>query len=162
MGGVKSSGNTREFETGAHRDCAKGKGRCDLLPLIQASEVLGKTSENGSRDVVTYNLGLFQKDPKREYILAAIEEGINTLPGLNGCMYTAMLEVSHLYEDGAEKYGENNWQKGMPVSVYIDSGIRHYIKAMRGDSDEPHHRGFIWNMLGALWTIDNIPQNSSD
>ena len=29
----KDSGATREFSTGAHRDAAVGKGRCDLLPL---------------------------------------------------------------------------------------------------------------------------------
>jgi len=31
-GELKDSGNTRQFETGAQRDCNKTKGRCDLLP----------------------------------------------------------------------------------------------------------------------------------
>lgn len=45
----------------------------------------------------------------------------------------------------------------MPLNCYIDSGIRHYLKTLRRDDDEPHYRGFIWNMLGALWTINNVP-----
>ena len=30
---IKDSGNRREYETGAVRDNAEGKGRCDLMPL---------------------------------------------------------------------------------------------------------------------------------
>ena len=30
---IKDSGNRRAFESGAVRDMAEGKGRCDLLPL---------------------------------------------------------------------------------------------------------------------------------
>ena len=30
---IKDSGERREFSTGAVRDIAEGKGRCDLLPL---------------------------------------------------------------------------------------------------------------------------------
>ena len=33
MSEIKDSGNRREFSTGAVRDMAEGKGRCDLLPL---------------------------------------------------------------------------------------------------------------------------------
>lgn len=29
---IKDSGNRREFDSGAVRDIAEGKGRCDLLP----------------------------------------------------------------------------------------------------------------------------------
>ena len=69
-----------------------------------------------------------------------------------------MLEVSKHYEDGCNKYGERNWEKGIPLHCYIDSGVRHYIKWLRGDKDEPHDRAFLWNMLGALWTQDYHPE----
>lgn len=73
-------------------------------------------------------------------------------------MYTAMLEVSKHYENGCEKYGERNWEKGIPLHSYIDSAVRHYFKFMRGDDDEPHNRAFLWNLLGAIWTQDNKPE----
>ena len=75
-----------------------------------------------------------------------------------GDFATAFLELSKHYEDGCQKYGERNWQKGIPVSRYIDSGIRHYLKYKRGDTDEPHDRAFLWNMVGAVWTLDNMPE----
>ena len=46
----------------------------------------------------------------------------------------------------------------MPVWRYIDSGVRHYLKTLRGDIDEPHYRGFVWNLLCAMWTADNLPE----
>lgn len=37
---IKDSGDRREYETGAVRDMAAGKGRCDLLPLDVAAMML--------------------------------------------------------------------------------------------------------------------------
>lgn len=48
--------------------------------------------------------------------------------------------------------------KPIPLHCYIDSGVRHYLKFKRGDTDEPHDRAFIWNMLGAIWTHSNKPE----
>ena len=44
------------------------------------------------------------------------------------------------------------------LHCYIDSGVRHYLKYLREDNDEPHNRAFVWNMLGAIWTIENKPE----
>ena len=60
---------------------------------------------------------------------------------------------SQLFEDGAKKYGENNWQKGIPEWCYIDSAIRHYLKWERGDKDERHDRAVLWNLACLMWTI---------
>jgi hypothetical protein len=73
-------------------------------------------------------------------------------------IYTAILEVSKQYQEGAKKYSDRNWEKGMPVHCFIDSGVRHYLKFLRGDEDEPHDRAFIWNMLGAIWIHENHPE----
>ena len=68
------------------------------------------------------------------------------------------LEVSKHFEEGAEKYGENNWQKGLPVKCYINSAVRHYLKVLRGDTDEPHDRAFVWNIMCAIWTCVHKPE----
>lgn len=69
-----------------------------------------------------------------------------------------ILDVSVHFEDGAVKYGENNWQKGIPVHCYIDSAVRHYLKYIRGDEDEPHERAFVWNLLCCIWTVKQKPE----
>jgi len=45
---IKDSGERREFESGAVRDMAEGKGRFDLLPMCVLSR-LAKHYENGAR-----------------------------------------------------------------------------------------------------------------
>ena len=63
-----------------------------------------------------------------------------------------LMRLARHYEAGSRKYSERNWEKGIPLHCYIDSGVRHYLKFLRGDTDEPHDRAFVWNMLGAIWT----------
>ena len=45
---IQDSGNRREFGTGAVRDMAEGKGRCDLLPACAVLR-LAKHFENGCK-----------------------------------------------------------------------------------------------------------------
>ena len=149
MSEIKDSGSRREFSTGARRDNATGKGRCDLLPLKYVADVM--------EDDVIYYISKFMETKDKENLIQAIRASVKTIPQYKDGYANMMLEVSHLYEDGALKYGENNWQNGMPLKCYIDSGTRHYLKTLRGDDDEPHYRGFVWNLLCACWTIDNVP-----
>jgi hypothetical protein len=73
-------------------------------------------------------------------------------------VYTAFLELAKHYEEGSKKYAERNWEKGINLHCYIDSGVRHYLKYLRGDEDEPHDGAFPWNMFGALWTQKHHPE----
>ena len=68
---------------------------------------------------------------------------------------TAVLEHAIQLENGAIKYGPRNWQRGIPLDRYVDSGIRHYVKHLRGDNDERHDRAALWNMLCGAWTRKN-------
>jgi hypothetical protein len=144
---LKDSGNRREFTSGAVRDINEGKGRCDLLPL----GVIGKFYT----DSVLENIDKYLRTGIDVFVISAIEGFMNEQ---YGNLETAFLEVSKHYEDGCSKYGERNWEKGIPLHCYIDSGVRHYLKWLRGDDDEPHDRAFLWNMLGALWTQENRPE----
>lgn len=154
---IKDSGTRREFESGAVRDIQEGKGRCDLMPL----DVLALLTH----DPVIYPLSKFQSHNDIEWLGKALEQFIiNYTPWCPDGYYdsqgvaTMILEVSKHFEEGAKKYGEHNWQKGIPTHCYIDSGIRHYLKHKRGDTDEPHDRAFVWNMLCCMWTCIHKPE----
>ena len=140
---LKDSGNRREFTTGAVRDIGDGKGRCDLLPLSVIADM--------ANDTILLRIDQYIRSGNKTSLVTAIE---TFAAKQYGDLYTAMLEVSKHYEDGCNKYGERNWEQGIPIHCYIDSAVRHYIKHMRGDTDEPHDRAFMWNILGALWTHD--------
>lgn len=147
MSELKDSGQRREFESGAVRDIQDGKGRCDLLVLDIAAVVWC--------DDVLASIGSFMLSGNE----VNLENALTTFCNIRHWdEYTALLEVAIHYEDGAKKYSENNWKLGIPLHCFIDSGVRHYLKYMRGDDDEPHDRAFVWNMLGALWTIKHKPE----
>lgn len=149
---IKDSGERREFGTGAVRDIQEGKGRCDLMPLDVVARVL-TCSEAAPNDILDY-IYEFQATGRTTYLYDAL----GTIERAFGTTCDMLLEVSKHFEDGAKKYGEHNWQKGIPVKSYIDSAVRHYLKWLRGDEDERHDRAFVWNIMCAIWTCKHLPE----
>ena len=147
-GHIKDSGNRRQFESGAVRDIQEGKGRCDLIPLDVVAQLM-----NSPELLSIYQ---FTVDGDYQHLLLAIEQNVQDTPFFS--LEQAILEVSKHFEEGAKKYGENNWQKGIPTHCYIDSAVRHYLKWCRKDVDEPHDRAFIWNLLCCVWTCKHKPK----
>ena len=62
----------------------------------------------------------------------------------------AILRLSKHYEAGAEKYGRWNYTKGIPVSSFMDSALRHIFKYLDGWDDEDHLSAAAFNILGAM------------
>jgi len=160
---IKDSGDRTEFKTGAVRDMREGKGRCDLMPL----EVVGIAS--GQPIILKMKMFLDSMDTSHLYAclndFAAVYDDGETKASakyIGDTRYCTMfLEVAKHFEEGAKKYGENNWQKGIPVHCYIDSAIRHYLKWLRGDKDEPHDRAFVWNIMCCIWEVDCHKEDST-
>lgn len=148
---IKDSGDRTEFATGAVRDMREGKGRCDLMPLRVAGLVM-------QGDAILDYIGLFQDTSDVGFLYSAIKHFAHAFGGLA----SMLLEVSKHFEEGAKKYGENNWQKGIPVHCYIDSAVRHYLKWLRGDKDEPHDRAFVWNLMCCIWEVDYREKEEKD
>jgi len=60
------------------------------------------------------------------------------------------------FEKGCEKYGDRNWEKGIPIARYIDSALRHTFQFLNGEEDENHLISAIWNLICAYETILRI------
>ena len=142
---IKDSGERQEFSTGAVRDIQTGKGRCDLMPLDIISEFMTMKPE---KDYLSY-IADFQETENYENLIGAAASFADKY---FADRETAVLEYAIQLENGAIKYGPRNWQKGIPLDRYVDSGIRHYMKHLRGDNDERHDRAALWNMLCGAWT----------
>lgn len=146
---IIDSGERRTFSSGAVRDIQKGKGRCDLMPLAVVAGLLDNL--NGG-DHILHEIYRFQKTKKTHNLYRALIAF--AIKAYDNSPETMLLEVSKHFEEGAIKYGENNWQKGLPVNCYIDSATRHYLKYRRGDKDENHSSAFVWNLLCCIWEVD--------
>lgn len=68
--------------------------------------------------------------------------------------YDLVLSLTHMiyrlarhFENGAVKYGDDNWKKGIPLRRYLDSAFRHLTKYAAGETDEDHLSAAIWNLM---------------
>lgn len=64
----------------------------------------------------------------------------------------ALERLAKHYENGAKKYGDHNWEKGQPLSRYLDSTIRHVVKYMLGSRVEDHMAAVAWNAFAFIHT----------
>ena len=95
---------------------------------------------------------------RREFETGAVrdmQEGKGRCDLLPAC---ALIRLSKHYEAGAVKYEDRNWEKGIPISVMIDSAMRHLLKYMDGQIDEDHLVAVAWNILGAMWMEEKKPE----
>lgn len=71
----------------------------------------------------------------------------------------ALRRLAEHYENGAVKYGDNNWLKGIPLRRLADSALRHLLKALEGKTDEDHLTACAWNVLGIIELQERIEEN---
>ena len=67
-----------------------------------------------------------------------------------------LIDLAKHYQKGCAKYGDRNWEKGIPISRFCDSAIRHLFQFMSGLEDENHLIASIWNIVGAYETLKRI------
>ena len=178
---IPDSGNRTELiKGGGLRDIQPENGRCDLLPLGILADVIhmahneidtcvvdrftecdehilvgkifaliNKYIYNGTIESLKKALIIFMlHNYSTEHICSS---GDNKEIVVAQAISTGILELSKRYREGAEKYAERNWEKGIPIKSCLDSGIRHLLKWHRMDADENHASAFMWNIVGAIW-----------
>lgn len=68
--------------------------------------------------------------------------------------------LAKIYTDGAAKYGENNYQKGMPFMRVAASLLRHYYAWVAGDRSERHMANLAWNAFALLFYEDQVEKGA--
>jgi hypothetical protein len=95
---------------------------------------------------------------RSEFDTGAVRDGQEGKGRMDLLPVRALIEVSKIMEAGAKKYAARNWEKGIPLSRFMDSGLRHAMKWLRGDRDEPHLAQACWNFLCLLDTQTRIEE----
>lgn len=109
-------------------------------------------------DVQTIVSVLPDSGKRSEYVTGAVRDA-----SIGKGMYAiippcALQAIARRFEDGATKYGKNNWMKGIPLSRYFDSLFRHMMQAAQGDASEDHFGAVLWNAACWLWTEQAIKE----
>lgn len=160
--------NVTQFSSGAVRDIQEDKGRCDLMPCYAISLVYRMYQEYKNRPLDSLDCWqatvfrlidnyIYSGDMdllSRAIVVATHYSGDwwDEGPTQHDALGIMLLDVSKHYKHGLEKYGERNWEKGIPLHSYIDSAIRHFIKWQSGWTDEPHNLAFVWNLMCCIHT----------
>ena len=82
---LKDSGVRREFDSGAVRDIAEGKGRCDLLPLKVVSSLLHSD--------VLFNIECYIRTGSVDFLHMAISQFVKKDSNWDN-IYTCLLYTS--------------------------------------------------------------------
>lgn len=65
--------------------------------------------------------------------------------------------VAEACHEGAQKYGDFNWEKGMPVADLLNHAIAHVYAFLAGDQAEDHLGHAAWNLLAACHSQEQWP-----
>ncbi len=86
----------------------------------------------------------------------------------------ALARLAGVYERGAKKYADRNWEKGQPQSRFLDSAMRHLQAYLMGHRDEDHLAQSAWNIFALIHqeemirrglkpgTLDDLPHYETD
>lgn len=64
----------------------------------------------------------------------------------------ALKRFAELMGRGAAKYGDRNWERGIPLSRFYASMFRHMMQWAEGDTTEDHLAAVLFNAAGIMHT----------
>ena len=62
----------------------------------------------------------------------------------------ALIRLAKRLQAGADKYGDRNWENGIPTSRCFSSAFRHLLQAMIGDTSEDHLAAVLFNVSAIM------------
>ncbi len=71
--------------------------------------------------------------------------------------HIGLRRLAETYGEGAIKYDENNWLKGIPVSNLMNHVLNHITKYLSGDTSEDHLAHASWNLFTAMHMEETKP-----
>lgn len=94
---------------------------------------------------------------RREFGTGAVRDMADGKGDMYSLPPAAILRLSKHYELGAKKYSRHNYMKGIPISSFMDSALRHIFKYLDGWDDEDHLAAAAFNILGAIQMEERNP-----
>lgn len=68
----------------------------------------------------------------------------------------AVRRLAQVFERGAVKYEDRNWEKGQPLTRFLDSALRHTFAVLEGKKDEDHAAQAAWNLFAFITISERI------
>ena len=129
------------FDTGAFRD--KTDYRYDLMSPHLCDLIF--VAERHYRTLARFLLELWQYPSidNSRFLLDTLEKFVRAT--------AAPLSIPHLYaqalHEGTVKFGERNWEKGIPECNLVNHALYHLFRLHAGDQSEHHLSHLVWNVI---------------
>ena len=91
-----------------------------------------------------------KNDDKEHFSTGAVRDKASNKPRPELISPFAMERLAVWLRDGAHKYGDRNWEAGMPSDRTMASLLRHVMKYMQGEQDEDHLAAIYCNAMFLL------------
>lgn len=144
------------FATGAKRDIAPDKSRPDL---IQSKLVQIITDHLDLGKDVMMVLTKIGRGPTKSDLIHFIMVIIYHALCYHPITRLEILEwQGRLLAKGAQRYGDRNWEKGMPFYRTYQSLVRHTISYLNGEEDEDHLSSAIFNAFALYYYLANFDE----
>lgn len=66
--------------------------------------------------------------------------------------------IAETYAEGSQKYGDSNWQKGIPTRDLLNHALKHLQLWQIGNTDEDHLAHAAWNIIAMMHTEERMPE----
>ena len=136
------------LEGKAAESCCEG-GRCQPKTTAYGQDVLDEFAEFMGDGVMGGTTAKFGTGAIRSDTFEEFRYDLVSPIGLR--------EVARACAEGAAKYGDWNWEKGMPVHDLLNHAIAHIYGFLSGDRSEPHLGHAAWNLLAAIHSHELWP-----
>ena len=84
----------------------------------------------------------------------AIREDI-VIPRYSLIPPSCIRRLALIYNEGATRYGDYNWTKGLPYTNTLDHALEHLTKYLTGDRSEDHLAKVVWGMFVLMYQDDH-------
>ena len=100
--------------------------------------------------------------PRRDDEATVFDTGARRSPDANRERWDlmspiALRRVARTCDEGARKYGDFNWERGMPAWDLLNHAIRHLYAWLAGARDEDHLAHAAWGVLAAIHSEEAWP-----
>lgn len=65
--------------------------------------------------------------------------------------------LAETYGEGAQRYGDRNWERGQPVPEILNRVVAHLYTYLSGDRSEDHLAHAAWGLFAAMHMEEHMP-----
>jgi hypothetical protein len=131
--------------------------KCKLPKELKEPEFWRPSNhENIGNPAPTGSTRIKDSGTRTEFDTGAVRDGREDKGRFDLLPPMTLFRLAKHFDAGCQKYGDRNWEKGIPLSKYFDSAFRHMQKHLMGFTDENHMTATLWNIACYIETYDRI------